>query len=299
MKRTHLNLALLVAVGGLGAAAYFGQKKEEPVVPLTALAADALTRIAVEHPGQPKLLLEKQGGEWKLLEPVKADTDPFEVSALTSLATLTAKRKLPLAEVKLPELGLQPPAYRITLNDVALDFGGIEQIEARRYILSGGAVALVDDPPSAALDADYSDLVAKALVPEKAEIAKIELPTGVSVVRGADGKSWVAAPLQADISIDAAQKLANAWKDARAMWMAAEPLAGSQGQAVKVTLQDGRVLRFVIAERDPQLVIANPELKVRYTLSKVLDSELFELHKAATAPPAGVPKLPRPSDLPS
>ncbi len=294
MKRTHLNLLLLVAVAGLGAGVYFGQKKEEPAVPLTALTADTLTRIALEHPGHPKVVLEKQGKAWKIVEPVKADTDELEVSALTNLATLGAKRKLPLAEVKLAELGLAPPAYRITLNDVALDFGAQEPIEARRYVLTGGEVALVDDPPSAGLDADYSDLVAKPPVPEQAEIAKIELPSGVSVVLGADGKQWEAAPLQTDISADAPQKLAHAWKDARAMWMAADLPEGSQGETVKITLKDGRELRFVIAERDPQVVLASPELKVRYVLSKALETELLQLRKAAVAPPAGpVPALPK------
>ena len=189
---------------------------------------------------------------------------------------------------------MAPPAYRITLNDVALDFGAQEPIEARRYVLTGGEVALVDDPPSAGLDADYSDLVAKPPVPEQAEIAKIELPSGVSVVLGADGKQWEAAPLQTDISADAPQKLAHAWKDARAMWMAADLPEGSQGETVKITLKDGRELRFVIAERDPQVVLASPELKVRYVLSKALETELLQLRKAAVAPPAGpVPALPK------
>lgn len=297
MKRTHLNLALLVVAAGLGAAVYFGQKKEEQGPPLTALSAEALTRIALEHPGHPKVVLEKQAGEWKLTAPVQADTDPYEVSALTSLATTGTKRVLPLAEVKLAELGLQPPAYRITLNDVALDFGGVEPIEARRYIQRGGEVALVDDPPSAALDADYSDLVAKSLVPERAEIASIQLP-GFSVVRAADGKAWTTAPLQPQASVDAAQKLANAWKDARAMWMAAEPADAAQGgETVKLRLKDGRELLFVVAERDPQLVIARPDLKVRYTMSKALETELLQLHEAATAPPPGsLPRLPKPTE---
>jgi len=294
MNRTHLNLLLLVAVAGLGAGVYFSQKKEEPAVPLTGLTADALTRIALEHPGHPKLVLEKQGAAWKIVEPVKADTDELEVSALTNLATLGAKRKLPLAEVKLAELGLAPPAYRITLNDVALDFGAQEPIEARRYVLTGGEVALVDDPPSAALDADYSDLVAKPPVPADGEIVKIELPSGVSVVLGADGKSWEAAPLQPDISADAPQKLAHAWKDARAMWMAADLPEGSQGETVKLTLRDGRELRFVVAERDPQVVLASPDLKVRYVMSKALESELLQLRKAAVVPPPGAtPALPK------
>ena len=53
MKRSHLNLALLVVAGGLGAAVWFGQKKEEKGPPLTSLEQASITRLALEYPGQP------------------------------------------------------------------------------------------------------------------------------------------------------------------------------------------------------------------------------------------------------
>ncbi|HSW15550.1 MAG TPA: DUF4340 domain-containing protein [Solimonas sp.] len=283
MKRTQLNLVLLVLVAGLGAAAYFGQKKEEKGTPLTALTADTLTQIALEHPGRPKILLKKSGSQWQLLEPVQADTDPFEVSALVGLATVEAKRRIPVAEVKLPELGLQPAAYRVRLNDTVLDMGEIEPIEARRYVLAGNEVALIDDPPSAALDADYSDLVSKALVPDTAEIVKIELKE-FQVVRSADGKAWSMLPLLPAAATTAPQQLAEAWKGARAMWMAAELPEGSSGDPVRLTLKDGRVIELLVAERDPQLVLARPDLKLRYTLSKALEPELLTLSAARAQP---------------
>jgi len=283
MKRTQLNLALLVAVAGLGAAAYFGQKKEDKGTPLTSLTPESVTRIALEHPGQPVVKLEKKDGQWRLVEPVQAETDPFEVSALTGLATVEAKRRLPLAEVKLAELGLQPPAYRVRLDDRMLDFGDVEPIEARRYVLVGNEVALVDDPPSASLDADYSDLVSKALVPEGAELAKVELKD-LQVARSADGKDWAVLPAQPQAAANAAQQLAEAWKGARAMWLAAEPPEGSQGEPVRLTLKDGRVIELIVAQRDPQLVFARPDLKIRYTMSKALEPELLQLRPAPPAP---------------
>lgn len=288
MKRTQLNLALLVVVAGLGAAAYFGREKEDKGRPLTPLTGESLTRIALEHPGQPIVKLERKDGHWRLVEPVQAETDPFEVSALTSLATVTAKRRLPLAEVKLAELGLQPPAYRVRLDEQVLDFGNVEPIEARRYILTGNEVALVDDPPSAALDADYSDLVSKALVPEGAELAKIELK-GVHVARSADGKDWSVLPAQPQAAPNAAQQLAEAWKGARAMWLAPGLPEDAQGEPVRLTLKDGRVIELVVAQRDPQLVIARPEWKIRYTMSKALEPELLQLRPAPPAPEPAKP----------
>jgi hypothetical protein len=290
MKRSHLNLALSLVVAGLIGAVVFSQKKDEKGPPLTSLAADALRSIAIEYPDRPAVKLQKQEGKWRLVEPVQADTDPLEVASLEGLATLQTRRVLELSEVTLSQLGLEPPVFRVRLNDVVLDFGGIEPIEARRYVLTGGKVALVDDPPSAAMDPDYSDLVAKALVPDGAEIEKIALP-GFAVERSADGKAWTLVPEQPEAAATAAEALIDRWKNARAMWMAAEPPQGSAGEPVEITLKGGARISLLVVEREPQLVIARPDLKVRYTLSKALEAELLSAvqKKAETPPPAAAP----------
>jgi hypothetical protein len=289
MQRKQLNLLLVVAVAGLAALAYYGREREEKGTPLTAIAADALTRIAIEHPGRAAIRLQKAGEQWKLVEPVQAETDSYEVAGITSLAALEIKRSLKPGEVQLRELGLEPPAYRVTLNDVVLGIGDAEPIEARRYVLVGDQVALVEDPPSAALDADYSDLVSKALLPEAAELVKLALP-GFTLTRGADAQAWSVQPAQPQAAAEAPRKLVEAWKNARAMWMAAEPPQGSTGEAVTLGLKDGRELRLIVVERDPQLVLARPDLKLRYTLSRALADELLQL--SAPPPPAAAAPVP-------
>lgn len=274
MKRAQLNLVLLVAAAGLGAVVYFSQEEEKKGAPLTALSADGINKIRIEHPGSPALQLEKQGSQWQLIEPVKALVDPIEINGVLSLATLERKRELNLSDVKPENLGLAPPAYSITLNDQKLEMGGEEPIEFRRYVLVNGTVALVDNPPSTALDADYSDLVSKQLIPEGAEIQSIALP-GLDLSRTADGK-WQLSPPQAGASADQMQKLADGWKNARSMWNAAETADSFKGDVVTVTLKD-QSLRFIVAEREPQLVLVRPDLKVRYTLSKALEEELLKL----------------------
>ena len=191
MKRSQLNAVLLVASLGLAGAVFFSQKKDDTKVgpPLTALTADAVTHIVLDHPGSPAVKLEKQAGGWKLTEPVQADADPYEVNGILSLATLETRATLNAGEVKLADLGLAPPAYKVVLNDQTLAFGAQEPLQFRRYIQLGDKVQLVDDPPATALDADYSDLVVKNLLPPKAEIEKIALP-GLTIARSADGKSW-------------------------------------------------------------------------------------------------------------
>lgn len=295
MKRAHLNLLLLVIVAGLGATVWLTQKKEEKGAPLTALKQDAVTRIALEHPGKPVIRLEKKDGKWRLTEPVQAETDSFEVNGILGLAEFEVKAKLDAGASK-AELELDPPKYTVTLDDTKILVGGTEPIKFRRYVLSADQISLVDDPPSAALDADYSDLVSKALVPEGSELSRIELP-GLRLEKAAEG-GWTS-PQQGEAKPAQVTKLAESWKNARAMWNAAETAGeSSEGDAVKLTMADGRVIDLVVAERDPQLVLASKALGLRYTLSKALVEELFKIPEEPK-PEATPSDAPKPAEVPA
>lgn len=275
MKRSHLNITLSVVVVALGALLWFSREKDEVFPPLTPLARDAVTAIEIAHPDRPLIRLQKQGPQWRLLAPVEAPADEFEVASLLSLADTDVKRSLPAAEVDLAELKLEPPQYRITLDDQVLAFGDSEPIEHRRYVRSGDRIALVLDPPSAALDADYSDLVAKQLVPADAEIRRIELP-GLTVTRE-DGDGGWRSPEQSDAEAARIEALVKAWQDLRAMWNAARPAdAGDAGDPVRLVLADGE-LNLRIVEREPQLKIDNPAYGVRYTVSRAELDKLLKL----------------------
>lgn len=280
MNRSYLNLALLVLVAGLGIAVWISQKKEEAGPALVTLAPEAITRIALEHPGKPIIRLEKTDGRWELIEPVRAATDAFEVNGILALAELKFKDLLD-AGISKAELELDPPKYSVTFNDTRVDIGGSEPIKYRRYAASGGQIGLVDDPPSAALDADHSDLVSKAIVPEAAELQRIDLPA-LSLQKNPDG-SWTSTNAK-EASAAQLAKLAQAWRSARAMWNAAEPESGSSGDAVRLTLDDGRVIELRVHATEPQLILANPALRVHHTLSKALVDELLTLPAASAAP---------------
>lgn len=287
MKRSHLNLLLLALVAGLGGAAWFSQKPEaEKGAPLTALRQDAVSRIAIEHPGKPAIRLEKQSdGKWNLVAPVQGPADRFEVMGILGLAELEVKARLD-ASVNTAELELEPPQYSVTLDDTRIDLGGSEPMKYRRYVKSGEVIGLVDDPPSAALDADFSDLVSKSIVPETARLQKVELP-GLTLVKDADG-AW-SSPQKPAATPGQVATLAESWKNARALWNAADPPEGSKGDAVKLTLDDGAVINLVVQAREPQLILARKDLGVRYTLSKQLAQELFNIPEPLKPPEKAEP----------
>jgi len=283
MKRNVLNLVLAVVAVGLGLALYFGQKKPEVGPPLTPLKADAITHIVIDHPGSPAIELAKRDGKWFLDAPVKAEVDELEINALLELASKEVKLKLEGA--KLAELGLEPPEYTVKLNDQVIAFGGQEPIEYRRYVKVGPVVGLIEDPPSAALDKDYSDLVAKELIPAGATIERVELK-GLTLAKGADGK-WSLTPADPNAGADQMQKLADGWKSARSMWneFVADPTK-IKGDPVKITLKGGATREFIVAATDPQLKLFRPDVGVNFVLSKALEDELLKLPAKPEAKPA-------------
>lgn len=281
MKRARFNLVLLAVAAALGVGVFFAQRKDPPGPPLTPYKADAITRAAIEHPQAPAIRLEKQDGTWRLVEPIQADANEFEVNALIGLADRETQLKVDGGA--LPDLGLDPPSFTLTLNDRAIAFGGVEPLEYRRYVKTPDGVFLIEDPPGAALDREYADLVSQDVLPKDAQIERIELP-GLTLARAGDG-AWTLTPADPKATSDQMQKLADAWKGARAMWneMAKGKVAG---QSVKVKLAGGVSREFVIAAREPQFKLHRADLGVTLVLSKALADEMLKLPDPPPQPAA-------------
>lgn len=299
MKRLYLNLVLLLALCALGTAVWLAQEKDIKGLPLTALKQSDVSRISIQHRGKPELKLEKKDGQWHLTAPVQAPADKFEVNGILALADLEVASHF-TSEVNLAELNLAPPKYSVTLNDTRIDLGGTEPIKFRRYVASGDVLGLIDDPPSAALDEDYSDLIAKNIVPEGAELARIALPGKLRLERDGDGK-WIRADA-GDARPEQLSDLAESWRNARAMWNAAETEENpeSDAETVQLTLNNGEEIHLVVHAREPQLILSRPDLKLRYTLSKSLASDLLQLpvEKPDAAEPESEPDAAREAKLP-
>lgn len=278
MKRSHLNLGLLVMVAGLGATLYFTREQPPPPEPLTAMTPDAIDRVEVAHEGHPLIRLERSGTEWWLRAPVEAPADRLEVNGILTVASLPVKKRVD-AGVDPAAVGLTPPTYTVTLNDQVLRFGGMEPLAFQRYVGIGDQVVLVDDPPSAALDADFSDLVSKQLVSTDAALQRIEVP-GMTLEKGADG--WTS-PEHPDAASDALVAVVEGWRTAQAMWNAAlEPGTEAPAESVTLHLADGGTRVFGIARREPQLELVDLDYQVRRTLSRALIDTLLTLPTAST-----------------
>lgn len=284
MNRNQLNLALLALVGGLTFTVVMTQEEETPKLPLVTLEPTAVERIAVRHPDAAEILLQRQAGQWRLTAPGEAAAEAIEVSALTDLAALESERQLAVADVDLAQLGLAPPKFEIQLNDALLQFGGIEPLEHERYIRVGDTIHLVGDPPSAALDADPSDLVSKQLLPAGRQIVGLVLPE-LQLHRG-EAAGWTLSPPQTEpASTDQMQALIDAWGRARALWNQSPDgeVDYSGKPQIQLRLDDGSQVELVLVDREPQLILAQPKAGVHHHLSKALADELLALPAPETA----------------
>lgn len=291
MNRSALNAGLAALVLALGAGTWFAkQKMDAPKDTLTPLAAEGVNRILVEWPGSPAIELSRQGEDWFLQQPVKARADRFEAVGATSLASTAVQETVDGEGLDLKELGLDPPGHSVTLNDVKIEFGGMEPLQSRRYVRVGTQVQLIDDPATAALDKDYADLVSKDLFAASDELVKIELP-GLTLSRDDKGQ-WTAPAGTANANPAALKALAEGWKSARAMWNELADGAEPAGDRVRITTRAGTVQDYIVAATDPQLALYSPALKLRHQLSKALADELLKLPAPQAAEPAPVAATP-------
>lgn len=280
MKRNHFNLLLAAITTVLLIIVVVSQEEEEaPAVPLTTLNVDDIDHIEIIHPDSKPIVLDKHSYGWAISAPAQVSADQLQVNALTELATRESSAQYPAAEMDLAALLLDPPEWTIKLNDTELHFGGKEPLQSRRYIKVGDTVFLTTDPPSTALDANYSDLVHALIIPDsEKEIEALQF-ANFGVSKDDDG-NWLVTPESASKGSDATQTLIDHWNGARSLWRAMISEDDRPTKSVILTLGEKEV-EFQIVATDPQLKLARPDIGVVYTLPPRYASDLFELKEPA------------------
>lgn len=120
-KTTIFLLVLLAASGIYLGVTHLGKSNEEAAATpqSTAKLIDAdsndVTRILVKPADGKQIVLEKTGGTWKMLEPVNARADTFNVDDLARQLTGLISRG-ELKTDKLASSGLQSPRYTVELT---------------------------------------------------------------------------------------------------------------------------------------------------------------------------------------
>lgn len=275
--RAWLNLALLVLLAVLVAVAYRTErdKEQEEARPLTGLEAQQVARIRVEPADGKAVSLARQEGTWRVVEPIAIAASESRVNELLALLQAHSESSYAAEQADLGELGLQPPRVVIAYGDKRVAIGERNPVDQRRYVQVGERVHLVSGHRYNLANADLGSYVARSLLPSGAAIQRLALP-GITLTRGDGG--WQLQPERQGVSADAIQGLVDAWQGASALWVEAyEPDASSDRPRVEVALQGGKTLIFTVLKHDRNLVLARPDIGIRYHLPGGHKTRLLEL----------------------
>jgi hypothetical protein len=283
VRRTALNLLLLVAVAVLAAVAIFqpGVQEPPPAPTLTDRDPGAVQRVRIERPEQPPVVLEKRAGRWYVAEPLSMPANAFRIQSLLEVLSFASDRQFATQDLDLPRFGLAPPKASLFLDDLRLDFGDTESLSGRRYVRSGEAVHLI-------ADRFYHQVMAGApgfahlgpLGPDPEPVA-LDLP---DLTLRHEGGRWVVEPDDPAAGADAVQRLVDAWRSVQAITV--RPLeAAAGGRSLTVALQGQEApLRFLVSETPHALVLARPEAGVQYHLPVESAERLLRLRPPASPP---------------
>lgn len=274
-KRNLINLALLLAVIGLALLAWLEPGREAPPAPLkiTTLDAAAIDRIRIERPAG-LLEMARRDGRWELTAPIRAPANSIRTDAILSVAAIDSLNSLPVAGLDLATYGLAEPAVRLFLNDTRIDFGNTSPLDQRRYVRVGDTLHLIPDLRYYQLIGGWNGYVSLRLLEENTALERIELP-GLTLENHQG--SWRPEPAPEHWSADAATALAQNWDTAQAMEVR-EHKGEANGEEVRLHVR-GREqpIRFVVAAREPELVLVRPDLGLAWHLVSGQAQGLLEL----------------------
>jgi hypothetical protein len=272
--RLWLNIGLLLLALGLALFAYYQPGlAPEPQVKLTALSAQQVTRLHIEQPGEAPLVLEKQAGKWKITVPVQMEADALRVETALRLAGAESLARFPARD--LGKFKLDKPLLRVWLNDVEIAIGDGTPLGRQRYLLLGDTVHVIADDAYYYLTGGLALFAGNVLLPQDAELQSLALP-GLSLAR-VDGR-WRLDPAH-EVSMDDIVIFLDAWRGAQALQVTRYQGLPEQGRVTAV-LQDGRRVGFIIVQREPELILARPDVGLRYHLGSGAAQRLLQLPQA-------------------
>lgn len=243
--RIVLNAVLLVAVALVGGWLW-QDRQPKPPTRLAERAPESVQRLLVERSGAPDLEFYRQPEGWRLLKPEPLPASEYHVQQLLRFLQLPVLARYPQAEVDLATVGLQPPLLTLQAEELRYQFGALEPLQGRRYLLHGEDVLLVQEGVSALLSSPWWNFIDRRLLPE-----------GVpQKLHFADGT---------DYSPPAPATWAAQWQQGMASIV--QPLQeATVGEPFELELQSGERLAWRWRGGDQPLLV-RPDLGVQYQVS--------------------------------
>ena len=278
MKRnTLVNLSLLIVIGVLVLLTVYepGIEKPPEAPLLLSLKREEVKHILIRRDGQETVELEKgDNGKWQLLQPIRIAASSFRIDSLLRITENKSLNRFVAEPAKLAGYQLDKPGVELTLNGtVKLAFGAATPLDQRRYVLLDNQVHLITDNLYYFMISSWPTFVSMIPLPEKGSISALQLP---DLKLQWQENRWQVEPKQEIDSADNITALLDAWKFAAAT--SVKVYDGKKGEKITVKFKDDeQPVQLIITAREPDLVLARPELGIEYHFPAELADKLLTL----------------------
>lgn len=265
-SRTLLNLALFCLAAILALIIVYRPGVEPGPVPqtLTALTGERISRIQVTRITREPLTFTRHADNWVLAESSELPASDVQIRALLAILQAYSARSYPADSLDLAALGLEPPQATLLLDNTRLDIGLTDALDNMRYVKTGDTVFLVTDNYQHLINADWSNFVARKLLPANAGITRLQLPQ-LDLSMTADGQ-WQLSPSDPAVSPAELQSLVDNWEQATAYYVRRYQQNAS-GETITLEFSNAAApLTLHIVARTPELVLARVDQGIQYHL---------------------------------
>lgn len=274
-SRIFLNLALAALVAVLALLVWLKPKPmAQAEFKLSTLASASINRIAIEKPGQPAIVLQRNPAGWRLTAPFQARAEGAAVGRLLETLAATSLQRFPATD--LGRFQLDPPLLRLMLNDQEFSFGTQNTLTGEVYVATNGGVHPVAPSYLAHAMKMPADFAARAFLAEEEKPAGFEF-ADLKLSQNSDGK-WSASPARPDWSQDDINRWVDEWRHASSL--VTQPYDGTPPQeSFILRLGDGKLISCKILRREPDLVLLREDEKLQYHFPAEIGKRLLSLGK--------------------
>lgn len=241
---------------------------------LSTLASASINRIAIERPGQPAIVLQKNPSGWRLSAPFQARAEEIAVGHLLEILDAASLQRFPATDLN--RFQLDPPLPRLTLNDQEFSFGTQNTLTGEVYVATNGGVHPVAPSYLAHALKMPADFAARAFLAEEEKLAGFEF-ADLKLSQDGAGK-WSATPARPNLSQDDINRWVDEWRHASSL--VTQPYDGTAPQeSLTLRLGDGKLIPCKILRREPELVMLREDEKLQYHFPAEIGKRLLSLGK--------------------
>ena len=178
MKSRYLiNLFLVVLVLGLYWFLNQDTSTQTQQHTLSTIPYNDITNISIIRDGLDTISIHKNSASWQLMQPINAPANNTRIKLLLSILNASSHAQLSHADDStLARLGFNDKNTMLELDDNSFQFGNIEEISKRRYVLYNDVIHLIDDSVAPLLNANAASFIDNKLIPLNDKITKLIIP---------------------------------------------------------------------------------------------------------------------------